>query len=293
MLTPHPIKRAVNRYEGEVPGVTYAVIKKWMLEREHGDPYGGEFKEQSFKFNADGHSEPAPVDMSSHREREGQDVLDDSIDVVASEDHKKDTLKTTSSKLEEEDYKHGHPKSLRMVVGEFAYNNGFMATTNEYPDLDTGTIYSFMEEFENYRSKLQSFGNNGIDEPEAKKSRLSLDSSTRTQLGEYPDLYSRVMTSLENLMKSNIHLSPKLAKTMATDTIRSHCPQLLPESGGNLILDDDWAREVLEILHNKQQDIVASRHCREDNDVVGINIYLRPLMFYLFIKNCILGGLIS
>ena len=115
------IKRAVNRYEAEVPGVTYAVIKKWMIERENGDPYGGEFKEQTFKFN-----QPT-VD---YNDRSTHQPMATETTTKRGHDARK--------RADDDDYKRGQPKSLRMAVGEFAYNNGFMATTNEYPDLDTG-----------------------------------------------------------------------------------------------------------------------------------------------------------
>ena len=110
-----------------------------------------------------------------------------------------------------------------------------------------------MEEYERYRSNPTANKDNGISEPDSKKPRRSLSTeSINTQLQEYPDLYRTVMTSLENLMSSDIQLSPKLAKTMATDTIRTHYPGLLPESGGTLVLDDDWARDVLETITEKQ-----------------------------------------
>ena len=282
------VKRAVNRYESETPGVTYALIKKWMLEREHGEPFVNDMRDHFNEVLRE--SETCEV-AELNRKRSNLDAIDD-ISVL---DLGVEDLSKAPQKPDDEDVdKDGHSRSLRMVVGEFAYNNGFMATTNEYSDLDTGTIYAFMEEYERFHNNLNSRGGNGLHEPVMKRPRRRSSESYGTQLKEYPELYNTVMSSLRNLVNSHIHLSPKLAKTMATDTIRTQCPKLLPESGGQLILDDKWAEEALLIIENKPmqsegQSVAGSTDSDSSPMVSSIDLHIYLQFLHVFTSKYMLA----
>ena len=192
------------------------------------------------------------------RKNEGQDrdrETNNTVDVDAQDNKskikmrryfsKRSVAKTTQRDLMDEGTVESVPESYESSaenlsssyhkndVGEFAYNNGFLAASDKFPGLDRSTIYEYIKEYEKSCNNL--LGNTDKDVgsltesispplsfkkstgPNVSKDRKTSKSSSQliaTSLLDYPIIYDSVISSLLSLKKSKMHLTVRLIKTL-------------------------------------------------------------------------------